>query len=147
MENDRRLRNAFETDCKRLGWKCTIQRFAVYCAVQGNTEHPSVDMACQRVQKMLPGISADSVYRILNDFSAAGLIRRMDGLSCVRFDCNTEKHAHFICAQCGKIADFPPHTRFALPAITESFGNMRDIELRLIGICHDCAHGTHNKSA
>ena len=136
------IRASFEADCRRLGWKCTIQRFAVYQAVCGNTEHPTVDMVCQSVREIVPGISADSVHRILDNFAQAGLIQRMEGLSCLHYDSEVKEHAHFVCTQCGRIEDLPTSIRSAVLPQIRSLGHVSDI--RLIGLCRHCAQ--RNKS-
>lgn len=128
----------FSDLCKKAGWKCTIQRFAVYRFIRHNTTHPSVEAVWKAVRQQIPAISTDSVHRILKDFTAIGILRQMDGLSCVRFDCNPTKHAHFVCLECNRILDIPNSHDLPLPDQCSHFGEVEGMEIRIVGRCRDC---------
>lgn len=128
----------FESLCKKAGWKCTVQRFAVYRFIRGNTTHPCVEAVWKAVRRQIPAISTDSVHRILKDFAAIGIVRQMDGLACLRFDCNPTKHAHFVCSECGKILDIPSTDAIPLPRSCKHFGEIEGFEIRIVGRCREC---------
>jgi len=129
---------AFPAFCREHGLKCTAQRLAVFAAIRDSRSHPSVDETLAEVRKTVPTVTRDSVYRILNEFAALGLLARMDALSSARYDTWTGPHAHFICEVCGSITDYPIPKGLALPK-----GMPREqhhVELRVTGVCSGCAN-------
>lgn len=133
------LSQEFRDLCERVGWKFTFQRFAIYKLLKNNFAHPSADMIRAQLLPDYPSISRDSVYRIMCDFAQQGIISKMDDVTQVRFDSNSERHDHFICSKCGKIVDFQiANIEGLLPANIQDFGNYNNIEIRVTGICCDC---------
>ena len=128
----------FSELCRAVGWKCTPQRLAVYKYVNGNLSHPDVDTVWAEVRTSLPTITRESVYRILNEFSEKGIIRRLDHIDNARYDSRTDAHGHFICTKCGKISDFdwPEGATFSEGARS---GKVIHMELRLVGLCRECS--------
>jgi Fur family peroxide stress response transcriptional regulator len=128
--------NTFPAFCREHGLKCTAQRLAVFAALRGAMGHPSVDEIWATVKKTVPTVTRDSVYRILNDFAAIGLIGRLDALSAARYDTRLGPHAHFICEVCGSVTDY------SLPAALPIPGGMpreqHHLELRVTGVCDNC---------
>lgn len=138
------MMKSIETDpefaemCRRISWKCTSQRMAVYEFLKGNLDHPDVDTVWAAVRESLPTISRESVYRILNEFAEKEIIRRLNHIDNARYDSRTDAHGHFICTKCGKIMDFDWPEGVAIPNGTQS-GKVIHKELRLVGICNECA--------
>ena len=134
---DIRQQENFAQICRRFKWKCTPQRLAVYECVLQNFCHPDVDSIWMTVKAKLPTVTRESVYRILNEFAAHNLIWRLDHVTSARYDCNTEPHGHFICENCGSIADFMLGNDIAdfcggVP------GEVRHMEIRFTGLCEKC---------
>lgn len=127
----------FAAICRRNGWKLTPQRTAVYDFISNNLTHPRVDEVWKHVKKALPSVTRESVYRILNEFAERGLLHRMDHINSARYDSQTGPHGHFICERCGKVVDFSLPELPVLPD-DETFGTVRNVELRLNGICINC---------
>lgn len=126
----------FRQICRRRGWKCTGQRFAVYRFMDRNPLHPTTDMVREALLDAYPGISRDSVYRILNDLAECGVIARMPQTDPVRFDGNPARNDHFFCRRCGRVLDFTADIpRSALP---EAAGRLEKFEVRAYGLCKDC---------
>ncbi len=127
--------------CRKIGWKCTSQRLAVYKFLQGNHTHPDVDTVWSAVRSTLPTITRESVYRILNEFVDTGIIARLDHIDNARYDSRMETHGHFICEQCGKILDFdwPEGTVIPPEMLSRSISHM---EIRIVGICQHCTTAT-----
>lgn len=138
------MMKSIETDpefaemCRRISWKCTSQRMAVYEFLKGNLDHPDVDTVWAAVRESLPTISRESVYRILNEFAEKEIIRRLNHIDNARYDSRTDAHGHFICTKCGKIMDFDWPKGVAIPNGTQS-GKVIHKELRLVGFCNECA--------
>ena len=131
--------------CRKTGWKCTSQRLAVYDFLQGNLSHPDVDTVWTAVRNTLPAITRESVYRILNEFSAAGLIGRLDHIDNARYDSRVEAHGHFICEKCGKISDFDWPENATIPQEALS-GKVTHMEIRIVGLCEQCSTGFNANS-
>lgn len=129
---------AFSAMCREHTWKRTVQRRAVFMFLCGNREHPTVESVWRGVRTSLPDVSLDSVYRILNEFSDAGVIRRLDAVKIIRYDVDTEPHEHFICSQCGRMRDFTLQQPAAAAERCREFGRVDSMELIVRGICRLC---------
>ncbi|OQA88607.1 MAG: Transcriptional regulator PerR [Lentisphaerae bacterium ADurb.Bin242] len=130
--------DAFYALCKAKGWKCTIQRRAVFNFIAENMKHPSVEEVCAAVRKTVPNISTDSVYRILNDFAAAGVLLRLEGCGKSHFDPNTAEHDHFYCLRCGHVYDLSGEGRSVPKDRYAAFGEVQFCEVRVTGTCRNC---------
>jgi len=144
MRNDEQFENklkeitveGFRAFCRDHGLKCTVQRLYVFKYLRGVRNHPSVDETLNRVREDVPTITRDSVYRILNEFAALGIISRLDALSAARYDTCVGPHAHFICEVCGKVTDYPLPSGLELPSGMPC--ERHHLELRVTGICDKC---------
>jgi Fe2+ or Zn2+ uptake regulation protein len=90
------------------GIQPSAQRLAVAAYVLATDEHPSAEEVLRRAQGHLPMISRATVYNTLNLFVKKGLVRELvlaEGRSV--FDCNLERHHHFIDEATGTIEDVP----------------------------------------
>ena len=118
----------------------TPQRLAVFAAVAGRKDHPSVDTVFVELRKKLPTLSKTTVYatmQLLAKKRLVGLVHGADEEA--RFDGSAEFHAHFRCRGCGGLFDIPlagPHERpFAkLPKGFVAEGE----ELVYHGVCPAC---------
>ncbi len=135
MKKNADIYDVFADFCLKSGIKRTAQRYAVFCAIYGNETHPKVEDVFNEVRKTLPTIKLESVYRILGDFQRAGVIAKVAIPSILRFDPNTEPHAHFVCSKCGKIMDIPS-IAYELP---KSLMGAENVSLILNGLCEPCA--------
>jgi len=124
------------------GLKFTESRGAVLRALH-ECPHASADEVLGHVSHALPKASLQSVYNALNDFVAAGLVRRIEpsgspGLYEVRVDDN---HHHLICTQCGTVRDVDCATGHA-PCLTPSDDHgfvVHAAEVTYWGLCAQCA--------
>ncbi len=92
---------------KKIGFRATPQRIAVFDYVYNNRTHPDVLEIYENVLKENPAFSKTTVYNALKALAESGLLKtvNIDGQR-VRYDANTEFHGHFLCEKCGKIYDF-----------------------------------------
>ena len=127
---------SFPAFCRARALKCTAQRLAVFASVRAATHHPSVDETWRDVQRTIPTITRESVYRILNELKDLGLIGRLDAFSSAHYDTNLKPHAHFVCETCGTIIDYPLPDDIPLPEGLPKIQN--HLELRVTGTCEDC---------
>lgn len=130
--------SSFTEICRQNGWKRTIQRRAVFNCLCGNRSHPSVETVWTIIRQHIPDVSLDSVYRILDDFSAAGIIRRLDGGKVIRYDSDTGQHGHFTCVRCAKMYDFDFTEAERAAQKCDGFGSIIAVEMNVRGICKDC---------
>jgi Fur family ferric uptake transcriptional regulator len=127
------------------GLRLTEPRAAVLRALY---EHPhaSADEVLACVAPELPKASLQSVYNALNDFVAAGLVRRIEpagspGLYEVRVDDN---HHHLICTGCGAVNDVDCAVGHA-PCLTPSESHgfvVQAAEVTYWGLCAQCSSAT-----
>ena len=74
----------------------------------GRHDHPTADGVYASIREEFPNISLGTVYRNLNLLVELGEIQKLscgDGKD--RFDGVTTPHYHFLCRQCGAVADLP----------------------------------------
>ena len=61
------------------------------------------------MKELYPGLSYNTVYRNLKDFSSIGIIETKNKASCacVKYQCDFDRlhHHHFICQNCGKVIE------------------------------------------
>lgn len=131
------LHDEFVAVCRRRHWKCTEPRWIVYEFVRGNRSHPTVDAVWFHVRAVRSSTTRESIYRILNEFSEAGILNRLDHIMLARYDSETRPHGHFICRECGNIIDFPLPKRTGVPKELDN-GTLRGMEIRVSGICPEC---------
>ena len=84
--------------------KNTIQKKAILDYLKKVKVHPTAEKVYSEVKKKMPQISLGTVYRILNDFSEKGKVRKIPGeTSC--FDGDLSSHGHFVCQRCQAVFD------------------------------------------
>lgn len=87
-------------------------------------------------------IGLATVYRVLTQFEAAGLVKRhhFEGGNSV-FELNRgDHHDHLVCVNCGKVEEFQDET---IEELQNKIAKLRNFELTdhslcLYGICSDC---------
>jgi Fe2+ or Zn2+ uptake regulation protein len=128
----------FQDLCRKNRWRRTAQRRAIVEYLCGNKNHPTVEMAWRELRKSLPELSLDSVYRILDELSAAGHIRRFENSRVIRYDPDLKPHGHFVCRRCGRMFDFPSDAANESGAACVEFGDVESVEVHVNGVCKDC---------
>jgi Fe2+ or Zn2+ uptake regulation protein len=90
------------------GIQPSSQRLAVADYVLTTDEHPSAELVWHRARARLAVISRATVYNTLHLFVKKGLLRElMLTDNNVVYDCNVDKHHHFIDDHTGAIYDVP----------------------------------------
>jgi Fur family iron response transcriptional regulator len=93
---------------REYGIQPSAQRLAVAEYVLNTDEHPSAEVVLHRAKLNLAAISKATVYNTLNLFCKKGLLRQLTlAEGNVVFDCNVERHHHFIDEHTGAIYDVP----------------------------------------
>jgi Fe2+ or Zn2+ uptake regulation protein len=122
------------------GRKVTPQRLAVISALSGDEAHPTAEIVWHRVRSNLPTVSLRTVYQALNDLVELGEIQSVDvGAGPVRFDPNTAAHDHFVCTECGRVADVRASAPVRLSAPDFPGYEVMDADIVFRGRCPRCA--------
>lgn len=134
----------FAAACRRHRIKATHQRMEILRELASTGEHPDAETIYTRVRKRIPAISLDTVYRTLRMLEEKGVISRVPSTKDrARFDANMDRHHHFVCEACGKIADFTSAAldRFAPPPEAAALGRVESVHVELRGRCRKCHSG------
>jgi Fur family peroxide stress response transcriptional regulator len=99
--------DSFKELCYKNNLRITPQRLAIYKEVILSREHPSACMIYEKIKKIFPHISFDTVNRTLLTFNEIGAIFLVEGSGDPkRFDADFSPHHHFRCLKCNVIVDF-----------------------------------------
>lgn len=89
------------------GLKVTPQRIAVLQALVKAHHHPTAEEIYREVQGSIPGLSATTVYNILDVFVGKGITSRIatsEGV--MRYDAVCEPHHHLYDVESNRVEDF-----------------------------------------
>lgn len=139
---DQRIRvERFAQACRELRLPVTLQRRAIYEAILGCANHPTVDDVLEAVRPRIPGLSRVTVYRILETLAQHGLISRASHRGGVkRYDANIARHHHLVCTRCERTIDLddPTLDQMRMPD-TKSLGfHIADFSIHFSGVCQAC---------
>ena len=128
--------------CHAAGLRLTVQKAAVLDAICALDTHPTVDEVHARVHEQFPQVARTTVARILDEFAAQGIVRRVcHSGRAMRFDPNLAPHHHLQCVACGQIEDIElPDIDRILNEIEPAGFVPRDASVIFRGWCSDCAH-------
>lgn len=90
------------------GLKATHQRIVIFEALQQlHGQHPAAEDVFNRLKPENPSISLGTVYKALDNFVEAGLVRRvLSEEGSRRYDANCEAHSHLYCSDTNEIIDY-----------------------------------------
>jgi Fur family peroxide stress response transcriptional regulator len=92
--------------CVAHGLRLTPQRDVLLRALSETMGHPTADDLVKKVRKVLPTVSAATVYRNVQELVRAGLIGTLERSgAAVQLEINPDHHHHFMCRRCGKVWD------------------------------------------
>lgn len=138
------MRNqAKNQDLKKFGLKVTGPRIKILHILESSTSrHWSAEDIYKTLIEMGEDIGLATVYRVLTQFEASGLVIRHrfeDGLAVFELD-DGQHHDHLVCIQCGKVEEFlDPIIEERQLAIAEKMKfRMTDHHLYIFGICGVC---------
>jgi Fur family transcriptional regulator, peroxide stress response regulator len=119
----------------------TPQRLAVLADLESRRDHPTAEQIYQEVQRHMPAISFNTVYKTLEVFCQKGIIIKVNPLHEVaRYDIETEHHAHLICRNCHFIVDLPDEVTPppSLPKEAQAGFRLERHSLIFWGLCPQC---------
>ena len=127
---------------KEKGLKVTPQRLAVYSALVSTKSHPSAEA----IHKMLiadnPSISLATVYKTLDSFKTAGLIKELNFcFEYSNYDADMSDHQHIVCTKCCHVFDvyYKPDASMREDVEKESGFKINDEQIVFYGVCPECA--------
>ncbi len=120
------------------GLRSTPQRRAILATFRGErAEHLSADEVYAKVSGALPDLSRGTVYATLAEFSELGLLAAFGAPEPVRYETNTDPHAHFRCRLCLRVFDLASGLQEP-GQITDAGFIVERVDTRAEGICVDC---------
>ncbi len=121
------------------GGRLTPQRMAIFDAVVGRTDHPSVEAVREAVRRRFPGLSPATVYATLALFADLELIQEISG-PVRRYDGRASHHLNLICRRCGQIVDVPDRRLASLERTIASRArfDVKAVRFELHGLCPRC---------
>src|ERR1700693_2563947 len=130
-------------DLRNAGLKVTLPRLKILdILADGSARHMSAEDIYKKLLVSNEDIGLATVYRVLTQFEAAGLVVRhhFEGGHSV-FEINQgEHHDHIVCVTCGKVDEFIDEViEGRNRAIADKLGyDITDHSLYLYGICAGC---------
>ena len=132
-------------DIRNAGLKVTLPRVKILEMLekrQVSDRHLTAENVYKKLLEQGEEIGLATVYRVLTQFEAAGLVKRLhfEGGNSV-FELNRgEHHDHILCVKCGKVDEFTDETiETRQQEIAQRLGyEMTEHCLYLYGICADC---------
>jgi Fur family ferric uptake transcriptional regulator len=132
---------------RRAGLKITTPRLKILEILAGNTaRHMSAEDVYRRLIELDEDIGLATVYRVLTQFEAAGLVTRhhFEGGTAV-FELNEgSHHDHIVCMDCGRVEEFADdNIEDRQRTIAKRLGfELKDHALTLHGHCvrESCPH-------
>lgn len=128
---------------KKAGLKITLPRLKVLQILELRKDnHLTAEDVYKQLQDSGEDVGLATVYRVLTQFEAAGLVDRhnFEGGPSVYELSQGAHHDHLVCVQCGKVEEFVDDTieeRQAIIAAKSGF-KMTDHSLNIYGICPNC---------
>ncbi len=117
--------------------RSTEQKRLILNIVRDSCDHPTAEMVYERARAKMPTISLGTVYRNLGALAKAGEILRIPS-SVDRFDKTTERHAHFICTECGCVTDLFRYEKDLTSSMIADGFLVGSGEVVLTGLCPQC---------
>lgn len=137
-------------DLRKVGLKVTLPRVKILEILENQNQTEQLHLSAEQMYKILLSenteIGLATVYRVLTQFEAAGLVSRhhFEGGNSV-FELNRGiHHDHIVCMKCGKVDEFTdPVIEKRQDNIAKKLGyELTDHSLCLYGICTFCQQNT-----
>ena len=134
-------RDTWTSHLRSHGLRVTRQRLAVLDAVSA-VPHATAEDTVQQVRSVLPTMSIQSVYVVLTDLEAIGMVSKLEPPgSAARYEIRTQdEHHHIYCVRCGMIQDVPCAAGQS-PCLSPSENHGFELlatEVIYRGVCPDC---------
>lgn len=143
--------NRFEEYLRSRGMRNTEQRRILIQYVFSQHDHFDADSLMEKLPgKGEPGyVSRPTVYRTLNEFVDAGLLRRFElaGRAVYEHDYGYPQHDHFYCQSCQRLIEFQSSELIKLrDRVAREHGfTVSGHRLIISGICQACAQAQQKR--
>ncbi len=145
LETAQSPQQRFEEYLQSRGMRTTQQRKLLVEHVFSRHEHFDADTLIEQLPSSgKPGhVSRPTVYRTLNEFVDAGLLRRfvLNGRAVYEHDFGYPQHDHMHCVECNKLYEFesPELIEFRDRVGRENRFRVTGHRLIISGVCAECA--------
>lgn len=130
---------------REAGLRMTRPRVVVYATLCDVGGHRSVDELAGLLRERGHEIPRMSVYNVVADLSAAGLVMCADtGPGRALYEASDTWHHHFVCRSCGVVIDVPC-IRGRKPCLKPPAsipGSVDEAQVTFRGICNSCSDPT-----
>ena len=129
---------------KEAGLKITMPRLKVlHILEQSRDHHLSAEDVYKALLEMGEDVGLATVYRVLTQFEAAGLVSRhnFEGGYAVFELSQGPHHDHLVCVKCGRVEEFVDDIiELRQKIIAEQAGfKITDHALNIYGVCSNCS--------
>ena len=90
---------------KGSGLRVTAPRLTILAALEADRTHPTAEEIHAKLRTRHPSLSLSTVYKTLEAFLRAGLVRRVATDGSLRVDGGLKEHDHAYCRTCGRVFD------------------------------------------
>ena len=130
-------------ELRKVGLKVTLPRVKILQILENSTnKHMSAEDVYKALIESDQDVGLATVYRVLTQFEAAGLVMRhhFEGGHSVFELTSADHHDHMVCNQCGKVEEFfDSIIENQQDKIAEKYGfKITDHSMYLYGLCSDC---------
>ena len=131
-------------DLRNVGLKVTLPRVKILQILekQINVRHLTTEQVYKILLSEDEEIGLATVYRVLTQFEAAGLVTRhhFEGGNSVFELTTAEHHDHIVCMKCGKVDEFADESiETRQKEVAKKLGyDLTDHSLYLYGFCPQC---------
>jgi Fur family ferric uptake transcriptional regulator len=98
------------TELRKVGLKVTLPRVKIFGILESATQqhHMSAEDVYKKLLKQGDDVGLATVYRVLTQFEAAGLVLRhnFEGGHAVFEMASEDHHDHIVCTETGKVIEF-----------------------------------------
>jgi len=130
-------------ELRKVGLKVTLPRVKILQILENSAnKHMSAEDVYKALIESDQDVGLATVYRVLTQFEAAGLVMRhhFEGGHSVFELTSADHHDHMVCNQCGKVEEFFDRIiENQQDKIAEKYGfKITDHSMYLYGLCSDC---------
>ena len=129
-------------ELKQAGLKSTLPRIKILKLLEGNRDsHLSAEDVYRIMLDNNESIGLATIYRVLTQFEAAGLVLRHHFAERSVFElADSEHHDHMVCVECGTIIEFQDDTieQQQISIAKRHNFKIHDHSLYLYGRCENC---------
>ena len=121
--------------------RLTIQKMKILEYLHSVRTHPTAESIYEAVRKDIPNISLATIYRNLNQMSAAGQILKLEVDGEYHFDGDVSKHQHVYCSRCGKLVDVfnKKINDYAIKNFDLPGFEVDSVQVLFKGLCSECS--------